>query len=420
MKKSLFLIALFCLIGLIIACGQTETSVSSSAVKSTMMPTSTPVPGRTSLAVEEAGPSSPAANTLTPSSTPKGGVSASGVEPTFTPWYATPTPTTPWYATPTPTTPWYATPTPTFTLWYPTLTPIPGEVIHIVRSGENLFRIAQNYHVSVWAIANLNHIADIRYIQVGQCLRIPAPGQPPPEGCYTVQSQDNLYRIAKKYGLTVEEIAEANDIEPPYDTIKVGQCLIIPGVGWTVTPRPTVTPTVPWYVTPPSTPFPTLTGVPGWESFSTSGGKFSIQYPGGWRTTTYDRPDHFGFWAQETTDPFSPLIGVVSRPGVGRSSSEVLVYYKGALPGLLNDRLSWPTLTWDNNPKPISVRDALLATEDYGRAVSGGKEAKIRLIAIASNVVGREYMILLSAPTGSWPDKRYPFENVVNSFSLLR
>ncbi len=63
-----------------------------------------------------------------------------------------------------------------------------------------------------------------------------APAEPsgqeaPPAGgeTYVVQSGDNLWDIAQRYGTTVEAIAEANDLANPAD-LYVGQELIIPAV----------------------------------------------------------------------------------------------------------------------------------------------------------------------------------------------
>jgi len=49
---------------------------------------------------------------------------------------------------------------------------------HVVRPGENLFRIALRYGVSVQALASINGIANPTMIYVGQTLVIPAYGKP--------------------------------------------------------------------------------------------------------------------------------------------------------------------------------------------------------------------------------------------------
>lgn len=60
---------------------------------------------------------------------------------------------------------------------------------------------------------------------------------------YVVQPGDSLSAIAVKFGVPVEAIAEANDIQDA-DVIKAGQKLIIPG------PTPIPVPTVPPTMTP--------------------------------------------------------------------------------------------------------------------------------------------------------------------------
>jgi len=139
----------------------------------------------------------------------------------------TPTPTTPPPTnTPVPTTAAAATQA-------PTATPLPtGQVTHVVRRGENMFRIALRYGTTVQAIASANGIANPALIYVGQSLVIPISGsqptQPPPDGTtYVVQRGDNLYRIALRYNLSYVYLAQYNGIANP-SRIYVGQTLRIP------------------------------------------------------------------------------------------------------------------------------------------------------------------------------------------------
>lgn len=53
------------------------------------------------------------------------------------------------------------------------------------------------------------------------------PGIPPGSETYTVMEGDTLANIAYHYGISVYDLAEANDIEN-IDLIEVGQVLIIP------------------------------------------------------------------------------------------------------------------------------------------------------------------------------------------------
>jgi LysM repeat protein len=132
---------------------------------------------------------------------------------------------------------------------------------HTVERGENLFRIALRYGVTVEALAAANNITDPTHIFVGQVLVIPgaavqdsnqAPAQPqapaqaqaappnPPENApaanqppanavyYTVQSGDTLNIIAKKFGLSWVDLSNANNLSNA-NVIQPGQQLIIPG-----------------------------------------------------------------------------------------------------------------------------------------------------------------------------------------------
>lgn len=101
--------------------------------------------------------------------------------------------------------------------------------VHVVQRGENLYRIALRYGVTVRAIARANHLANPNYIWVGQRLCIPTSWSPPPP-CgfyYTVHRGDTLYSLALRYGTTVRAILEANGLWNP-NYIWVGQRLYIP------------------------------------------------------------------------------------------------------------------------------------------------------------------------------------------------
>ena len=112
---------------------------------------------------------------------------------------------------------------------------------HVVQAGENLFRIALRYGVSVDALARANSITNAATIYVGQVLTIPGgtttPGTPPSEPVTTpssgaatvhvVQPGENLFRIALRYGLDYHELARYNGISNPA-MVYVGQQIKIP------------------------------------------------------------------------------------------------------------------------------------------------------------------------------------------------
>lgn len=134
---------------------------------------------------------------------------------------------------------------------------------HVVSPGENLYRIALRYGVTVEALANANGLNDPTRIRPGQVLRIPKAGtrtqstkkkaaaKPAAPARtfsyrYTVSRGDTLYAIARRFGTTVEVLKRANGLGS--DLIRPGQRLLIPGVKVSVRvppPGPTIKVKVP-------------------------------------------------------------------------------------------------------------------------------------------------------------------------------
>jgi LysM repeat protein len=92
--------------------------------------------------------------------------------PTPTPtWTPSPTPT----LSPTPTPTMTPTPAPTAT---PSPTATPVAVVHIVQAGDTLWDLARRYGVSVEEITQANDLAPGTYLHIGQALRIPRTAGP--------------------------------------------------------------------------------------------------------------------------------------------------------------------------------------------------------------------------------------------------
>ncbi len=108
--------------------------------------------------------------------------------------------------------------------------PPPGEIIYTVQPGDTLYSIARLYQVSVENIAELNNIQNPSLIYPGKKLLMPE-GAVNPFGNgvirYIVQRGDTLYSIARRFGTTVAELAARNNIVNPA-LIRVGQMLVIP------------------------------------------------------------------------------------------------------------------------------------------------------------------------------------------------
>ena len=103
-------------------------------------------------------------------------------------------------------------------------------VVHVVQRGENLYRIALRYGVSVAQVKQWNNISNANLIYAGQSLYI-YNGQtnpPPPAGkVYVVKPGDTLGRIARSYGVDMWVLARVNNIVN-LNYIYVGQTLTIP------------------------------------------------------------------------------------------------------------------------------------------------------------------------------------------------
>ena len=102
-------------------------------------------------------------------------------------------------------------------------------VTHVVQPGENLFRIALKYGTTVEAIAATNGIVNPNVVYVGQQLTIPQGSVTPGPGVryHVVQPGETLSGIAMRYGTTPWTIAAANGIAN-INYVYAGQTLRIP------------------------------------------------------------------------------------------------------------------------------------------------------------------------------------------------
>lgn len=96
--------------------------------------------------------------------------------------------------------------------------------VYTVKSGDSLWSIATNYGVSVDDIINLNNLGTT-ILQIGQQILIPKQVESE-KNVYIVKAGDNLYSIANKYNITVNELKKANNLEN--NNLSIGQELIIP------------------------------------------------------------------------------------------------------------------------------------------------------------------------------------------------
>jgi len=94
--------------------------------------------------------------------------------------------------------------------------------IHVIRSGETLIKIAQVYGISVQEIAEANEVPDRNRLVAGQTLVIPTYGR-----FHWVQPGESLWLISRSYNVSVDELVRINKIQNP-ENIPVGLRLYLP------------------------------------------------------------------------------------------------------------------------------------------------------------------------------------------------
>lgn len=99
--------------------------------------------------------------------------------------------------------------------------------VYVVKKGDTLWSIANNFNVSVNDLKKINNKSD-NSLSIGEKLIIPGKsnGENVNTTIYTVKSGDNLYSIARRYNVTVNEIKSLNNLSS--NLISIGQKLSIP------------------------------------------------------------------------------------------------------------------------------------------------------------------------------------------------
>lgn len=97
--------------------------------------------------------------------------------------------------------------------------------VYIVKSGDTLWSIAKNNGLSVDELKDLNNLTSNK-LSVGQKLLIGEDIVPVINDTYIVKKGDTLYSIAKKYGLSVDELKKYNNLNS--SSLSIGQKLKIP------------------------------------------------------------------------------------------------------------------------------------------------------------------------------------------------
>lgn len=107
----------------------------------------------------------------------------------------------------------------------------PDTVSYSVKSGDTLSKIAGRYNLSNEELAKLNKISATSMVIVGQKLTVPdievtdeAPEQP---STYVVQSGDTLTRVAAKFDLSPQQLADMNDLKANSSLMRGATLLLV-------------------------------------------------------------------------------------------------------------------------------------------------------------------------------------------------
>lgn len=109
-----------------------------------------------------------------------------------------------------------------------------GTFSYIVQPGDTMFSIAQRFGVSLQELIDANpQIPDPSRLVPGQTVCVPIT-TPPPTQCppgtfaYTVQSGDSMWSIARKFGVSLDALIAANPQIPNPNLIFPGQIVCVP------------------------------------------------------------------------------------------------------------------------------------------------------------------------------------------------
>ena len=109
-----------------------------------------------------------------------------------------------------------------------TYIPLEGTNTYVVQKGDTLYSIARKYNVSVNDIKTLNNLTN-NNLSIGTILKIPTinniDDNIPSNNTYIVKKGDTLYSIAKKYNLTVDKLKSLNNLSN--NLVSIGQVLVV-------------------------------------------------------------------------------------------------------------------------------------------------------------------------------------------------
>lgn len=95
---------------------------------------------------------------------------------------------------------------------------------YVVKKGDSLYSIANKNNITVDELKKINNLTS-NMLSIGQVLKLPTQYKVEEIAMYTVQKGDSLYSIAKKFGITVDEIKSLNNLTS--NNLAIGEQLMI-------------------------------------------------------------------------------------------------------------------------------------------------------------------------------------------------
>ena len=95
---------------------------------------------------------------------------------------------------------------------------------YVVKKGDSLYSIANKNNITVDELKKINNLTS-NMLSIGQVLKLPTQDKVEEIAMYTVQKGDSLYSIAKKFGITVDEIKSLNNLTS--NNLAIGEQLMI-------------------------------------------------------------------------------------------------------------------------------------------------------------------------------------------------
>lgn len=109
-----------------------------------------------------------------------------------------------------------------------------AKAVHTVVKGDSLWSISRKYGIGVDELADANQLSKSATLRLGQQLNVPANAasvgasvESDAANTYEVKSGDTLGAIARRHGTTAAALRAANNLSGDY--LRVGQKLVIPG-----------------------------------------------------------------------------------------------------------------------------------------------------------------------------------------------